>query len=227
MLWATRNRAGAYHGSHRCVSPPCQGAAGEGEEQEAGSGAAPSLARPHSCHQHWPPSFFLLSCGKARFCQFSLSRGRALTGSFDQPPGRQCPPLGYSLAGEGMAHLSADALTLSHQVGTSQHEGRYGQNPACLPFSKPVHVHFPFAETLKGHMKWELGLSCLQLLSIWTTLNFCLFKFIFCNSDMYWRSESRTSPLCFLRCSNKTFTLKSGTPPTSGLIFALIHETIL
>lgn len=56
-----------------------------------------------------------------------------------------------------MAHLSADALTLSHQVGTSQHEGRYGQNPARLPFSKPVHVHFPFAETLKGHMKRELG----------------------------------------------------------------------
>lgn len=38
--------------SDGCVSPPCQVAAGEGKEQEAGSRATLSLAWPRSCHQH-------------------------------------------------------------------------------------------------------------------------------------------------------------------------------
>lgn len=139
------------------ISPPCRVAAGEGKEQEAGSRATLSLAQPRSCHQHCPPSFFLLSCGKVLSCQFSLSRGRAFTGSFYQQPGCQCAPLGYLLAEEGMSHLSANALMLSHQVGTSQHEVRHGQSPAHLPFGKPARVHCTFAELLRVHMKWEFG----------------------------------------------------------------------
>lgn len=73
------------------VSPPCQVAASEEKEQEAGRRAALSLAQPHSWHQHWPPSFFLLSCGQALSCQFHLLWGRALTGSFYWQLSCPCP----------------------------------------------------------------------------------------------------------------------------------------
>lgn len=68
---------------------------------------------------------FLLPCGKELSCQISLLRGGVLTGSFYQQPGCQGPLFGYSLAEEGMAHLSALTLTPASMKG--------GTARICLP----------------------------------------------------------------------------------------------